>query len=405
MREPHNLIAFLDQVKHNDIVQNSYKELLRQRDIMAERINFSIKYGLEILQEVKCGLNYFQLENHITSTKLTNSYFQRISLKRKSSTESIHEEPLCSKFSSLVDGIPTYGHLESLINKNRILIEPEIEFLNFTGGGNFASKDYVKSLVGGLEDNPRSWKYYTLSSFYWRMKGNALEALDCVLRALTYAPRKFKDIPLLSLGSILYRSHQWQDAEVILQAAIDHAPHIPENHFALGLVFGMNFQLNNSLEHFDKAESLDSSFSDRTTHLKNFVVCATNLNSKIDEMHAYIDNIKKEVINLKEMKSQIMVSHEKLIAQQIPLGSRDYDNELSTDELHHRGQYCSTRTLAGSEPVLICDFYSDLQMKLESAEIDIDTLERDLKSKSEAIVKQMSKDYYNQFTSKKSSNK
>lgn len=402
MREPNNLIAFLDQVKHNDIVQNSYKELLKQRDLMAERINFSIKYGLEIIQEVSCGLNYFQLESDITSTKITNGYFQRISLKKQSATtESALKEPICSKFSTLVDGIPTYGHL---VNKNMIKIEPETEFLNFTGG-NFASEEFVKSLISGLENNPKSWKYYTLSSFYWRMKGNALEALECVLRALTYAPRKSKDIPLLSLGSILYRSHQWQNAEVILQAAIDHAPHIPENHFALGLVFGMNFQLNNSLEHFDKAESLDPSFADRTTQLKNFVVCATNLNSKIDEMHSYIDNIKKEVINLKEMKSQIVVSHEKLIAQQIPLGSRDYDNELSTDELHHRGQYCSSRTLAAGEPVLICDFYSDLQMKLESAEIDIDSLERDLKSKSEAIVKQMSKDYYNQFTSKKSSNK
>lgn len=404
MREPQNLVAFLDQVKHNDIVQNSYKELLRQRDLMAERINYSIKYGLEILQEVKCGLNYFQLETDITSTKITSGYFQRISLKKQSTTETSYAEPFCSTFSELVQGIPTYGHLESLEDKSHIKIEPETEFLNFTGG-NFASGDYVKSLIGGLQDNPRSWKYYTLSSYYWRMKGNALEALECVLRALTYAPRKSKDIPLLSLGSILYRSHKWQDAEVILQAAVDHAPHIPENHFALGLVFGMNFQLNNSLQHFDEAESLDSSFADRTTHLKKFVVCATNLNSKIDEMHVYIDNIKKEVINLKEMKSQIMVSHEKLIAQQIPLGSRDYDNELSTDELHHRGQYCSTRTLAGSEPVLICDFYSDLQMKLESAEIDIDTLERDLKSKSEAIVKQMSKDYYNQFTSRKTSNK
>lgn len=405
MREPNNLIAFLDQVKHNEIVQNSYKELLKQRDLMAERINFSIKYGLEILQEVKCGLNYFQLESDITSTKITSEYFRRISLKKTSATETVHEEPICSKFSELVDGIPVYGHLESILDRSKISIEPENEFINFPGA-NFANKQYVKSLASGLEDNSKSWKYYTLSSYYWRMKGNAFEALECVLRALTYVPRKFKDIPLLSLGSILYRSHQWQDAEVILQAAIDHAPTIPENHFALGLVFGMNFQLNQSLEHFDKAETLDATFTERTQQLKNFVICATNLNSKIDEMHAYIDNIKKEVTSLKEMKSQIMLSHEKLIAQQIPLGSRDYDNELSTDELHHRGQYCSTRTVAGSEPVLICDFYSDLQMKLESAETDIDTLERDLKSKSEAIVLTMSKDYYKQFTSRKrSSNK
>lgn len=372
---------------------------------MAERINNSIKYGLEILQEVKCGLNYFQLKSEITSTKITNEYFRRISLKKTSATETVYDEPICSKFSDLPYGISTYGHLESLINTQEISIEPENEFINISGI-NFGNKRSVRSLSSGLEDNPKSWKYYTISSYYWRMKGNAVEAIDCVLRALAYVPRKFKDIPLLSLGSILYRSHNCQDAEIILQAAIDHDPTIPENHFALGLVFGMNFQLNRSLEHFDKAEELDPSFSDRTKLLKSFVVCATNLNSKIDEMHMYIDNIKKEVVSLKEMKGQIMMSHEKLIAQQIPLGSRDYENDgYSNDELQNRGQYCSTRTLAGSEPVLICDFYSDLQIKLENAETDIDTLERDLKSKSEAIVKQMSKDYYKQFTSRKSSNK
>lgn len=98
------------------------------------------------------------------------------------------------------------------------------------------------------------------------------------------------------------------------------------------------------------------------------------------------------------MKNKILVSHEKLIQQQIPLGARYFNQALINDKLLNRGQYCSTRTLYGSnEPVLFCDFYSDLQMRLESKEVDIESLENELITNSEAIINRLSDEFHTQF--------
>lgn len=45
-------------------------------------------------------------------------------------------------------------------------------------------------------------------------------------------------------------------------------------------------------------------------------------------------------------------------------------------DLLKRFQYCSTRKASdGQEPVLFCDFYSDLQMQLESKQFDAELLD------------------------------
>lgn len=50
-----------------------------------------------------------------------------------------------------------------------------------------------------------SWVLNTAASLYWRVKGNAKRAIDCLRIALHYAPYNFKDIPLTSLANILHR--------------------------------------------------------------------------------------------------------------------------------------------------------------------------------------------------------
>lgn len=403
MREPNNLIAFLDQIKYNDVVEGTYLELLRQREKMAEQINFSIKFGMEIIDQAKCALDYYVIEKQISSTKITKDYMKRIntkSSKKKSPTLPVlgipKTSPFCWEYTSLHNGICCYDHLDSLRGAYTLQIEKENDLTS--NELDFKSKRFVQSLIDGLTENPTSWKYHTLSSYYWRMQGDGMQAIECAKRAVMLAPRKVRDIPLLSLGTILYRAEKLRDAEVILSAAVDHAPEVAENHFALGTTLAMIHEFNRSLSHFDTAEKLDPSFIQRTLPLKNFISCVENLIRKTSKMYSYAEYIKSEVSGLKSMKNLITQSHEKLIQQQVPLGARFFDAKTPNDELLHRGQYCSTRTLAGTdEPVLFCDFYSDLQMKLESKEVDIESLERELKANSDAIIKQLSSEFHTQF--------
>ena len=92
-----------------------------------------------------------------------------------------------------------------------------------------SSSNFPLSILAGFKNNPNSWKLYTLSSYYHRFKGNAHEAVECIRRAIYLAPRKVKDIPLLSLGTILQRANYINDSVVVLNAAVDHAPKVPEN--------------------------------------------------------------------------------------------------------------------------------------------------------------------------------
>lgn len=45
---------------------------------------------------------------------------------------------------------------------------------NFTG---VSTSNFPYILYTSLKNNPSSWKLYLLSSFYWRFKGNAKEAI------------------------------------------------------------------------------------------------------------------------------------------------------------------------------------------------------------------------------------
>ena len=47
---------------------------------------------------------------------------------------------------------------------------------------------------------------YNLAAFYWRMKGNLNEAVECLRRALHFSPENYKDVALVSLANILHRS-------------------------------------------------------------------------------------------------------------------------------------------------------------------------------------------------------
>lgn len=99
------------------------------------------------------------------------------------------------------------------------------------------------------------------------------------------APRKFRDIPLLSLGTILLRAKKTHDAEIILNAAVEHAPNIPENQFTLGTVEAMLYNFNRSIEHFNLAEKLDDTLLRQTKQMKEFIACIESINKKTAKMY------------------------------------------------------------------------------------------------------------------------
>ncbi|KAH8264709.1 hypothetical protein KR044_001822 [Drosophila immigrans] len=413
MREPHNLIAFLEQIRYNDYVERSYVELLRKREQIAEHLRFSMRFGEDLAEQAKCAMDFYLLEKSMSYLKITPEQFRRIQLpehrllrqatplKPLPPNEAIDLEPICSDYYELSVGPATYDHLESF--RPEVLATAYVDREHEYNIGSANAELMRRFALDGLQRQPDSWKFHTLSSYYWRIRGNALQALPCARLATMLAPPEHKDIPLLSLGTILFRMGRLTDADLILSSAVEHAPQVAENHVVLASALALKHDFNRSQQHFDEAERLDPSTLPHTQQVRNFISCLENLTKKSSKIDSYVKYMKNEVKEFKQLKYHIFQHHERLVQQQLPLGARRFlDSRANSEDLHRRGQYCSTRTPSGSdEPILFCDFYSDMQMRLESKDIDIDVLERDLMANTESVIRQVSTEIRKQFNLEK----
>lgn len=80
MREPHNLIAFLEQIRYNEYVERSYLELLRKREQIVEHLRFSMRFGEDLAEQAKCAMDFYLLEKGMSYLKITPDQFKRINL-------------------------------------------------------------------------------------------------------------------------------------------------------------------------------------------------------------------------------------------------------------------------------------------------------------------------------------
>ena len=66
-----------------------------------------------------------------------------------------------------------------------------------------------------------SWLLYNLAGLYWRIIGNNYHALECIRRALYFAPDQYKDVPLVNLANILYKWGRVDDAVTVMRDAVN----------------------------------------------------------------------------------------------------------------------------------------------------------------------------------------
>ncbi|XP_053950827.1 uncharacterized protein LOC128858500 [Anastrepha ludens] len=136
-----------------------------------------------------------------------------------------------------------------------------------------------------------------------------------------------------------------------------------------------------------QAERLQPHLGAQTQPMQNLINSLEALTKQTAKMYSYLEFVKDELKEFRKLKMQITQHHEKLIQQQVPLASRQLDEKTNNEDLLKRGQYCSTRTLSSTEdPVLFCDFYSDMQMRLEDKDVDPEALERDWQLTSESVL-------------------
>ncbi|XP_067635663.1 uncharacterized protein [Eurosta solidaginis] len=139
-----------------------------------------------------------------------------------------------------------------------------------------------------------------------------------------------------------------------------------------------------------QAERLQPHLGPQAQPMQNLINSLEELTKQTAKMYSYLEFVKEELKEFRKLKSQITRYHEKIVQQQVPLASRQLDDTINNEDFLKRGQYCSTRTLSNAaDPVLFCDFYSDLQMRLEGKDVDPEALERDWQQTSESVLNQV----------------
>jgi len=61
---------------------------------------------------------------------------------------------------------------------------------------------------------------YNLAALFWRVVGHGPNSVECVRRALHFVPDQYRDVPLLNLANILYRSGHVHDATAVASEAL-----------------------------------------------------------------------------------------------------------------------------------------------------------------------------------------
>lgn len=374
LQRPNDLVAFLNQFDYRQIINSINAQLLALQMEITDKVQQSTFFQVEIMSHTECLIYYSLRDEELYSTLKDKKYFNRINTKRmitkSSESKRGDSHPVCD---DVPFSLSCFEHLQSMINRKRLHMSPEISLQSDEIG---VTKDsFVKMITFGLKQEPLSWKYPVLASYYWRARGNAKRAADCARRAIYLAPRKYLDISLLSLGTILQRCNRTRDASVVMHSAYNHAPDVFENAIGLGNALFMISDFNGALKMYKNALALEPNFGDRLEFMQKSMACFKVIKQKLKEFQSQVDDIFIHLFYYKQNQTKLEDYLNRVLNEQVPIGKRlaDPSFDVYSHHLLHRGQYCKTKEIPDSkEPILFCDFYTDLQSQLQKEDLIVD---------------------------------
>jgi len=160
-----------------------------------------------------------------------------------------YQPPICS---GPVSGKPvhTLQHIEGMANRATLSMLPERaldEIIRSIHEHRKAADDAAASDENGplpiaevgertrlaLAKSESNWVALNIAALYWRVEGNATQALECLRRAFLHSGSAQKDMSLIGIANVLHLSGHTIDAVTVMQMAIQVAPKMALNHFTM----------------------------------------------------------------------------------------------------------------------------------------------------------------------------
>merc|ERR1719495_89628 len=174
-------------------------------------------------------------------------------------------EPVCKETHV---SLRSLDHLSGVRLRNNLRYNAEVglkeAFQSITGKVDAPVKDGVQKMATRIAQamlkNPDSWVLSTAAALYWRVKGNAVKAINCVRHSLLHAPNNMRDIPLISLANILHRSGLYNDALIAANMALEISPTFVVSHFTMANIYTSKRDLEKAKLFYLSTLTLQSTF-------------------------------------------------------------------------------------------------------------------------------------------------
>lgn len=393
MRRPDDLEAFLRQSDYLHLIAMLNAKLLLIKTELIKKMEQSNAYTIDFMYQTECIINYFLQDYDMYSTLKSKKYLNRILAKRFQRNGDAELDalrnvmPVCDE---VPHSLACFDHLDAMANRTQLEMKPE-HSLSAKELSLFVQPHFVESLVLGLRNEPLSWRHPLIGSYFWRARGFAPKAMACARRALYLSPRKHRDMALLSVGTVLQRANRTRDALVVLTAARDHAPAVAENQVAAANAYFLESDFNRSVQAFELARRQDEAYAEREAHVRKSMACFKFIKTKLRQIERQLVDMRTDLASFVHEKALLNEYYGKLLDQQVPIAQRlaqDRSFDKYAHQLLNRSQYCAVRkTGEGGQPVLSCDFYSELQLQLNK-DTTIDTIQNYIETKMDFIRNQ-----------------
>ncbi|XP_045067065.1 tetratricopeptide repeat protein 17 isoform X1 [Coregonus clupeaformis] len=318
LKHPHDLVIFMRQETRVNYLKKLEKQLVAQKIHIEE--NEDRDTGLE-QRHYKEDADCVTAKVPLGDLDLYDGTYISLESKDISPEDYVDlrsplppdlEKPDCARVFELPYSIHGFQHLRGVqerVNLTSPLLSKEDPIFGSLSHKLGRSIDEVGHRIQqGLLRNSSSWVLYDLASFYWRIKNEPRQAVDCVLRALHFSPRLHKDLALVNMANILHRAHFSADAAILAHAALDLTSDLLTSHYTLGNIYAMLGEYNHSVLCYEQALQAQQGF-EQALRRKHAVLCQQKLEQRLEAQHR---SLQRTLNELKEYQKQ----HDNYLHQQ-----------------------------------------------------------------------------------------
>ncbi|XP_011306782.1 tetratricopeptide repeat protein 17 [Fopius arisanus] len=393
MKRPYDLPAFLEQESRMDAVEVLHKKILTRKVLLDSQ--------MAVLNSIGDLESWLQASNPdcISSRKLLEDFDFYASVAtdgsyRKGVThkdyllhgipnEQKKRVPDCKKTFPLDFSMYTFDHLNAMRNRKNLSQHQEKGLIKYLPEGTDLNK-FGHQVAHGLLKNSTSWLHLNLAAIYWRVRGDAYNALECARRSIVTAPREFRDIPLLTAGGILHAAKHSAEAAIVLHAAIDYAPTQSHQHLALGHVYAILGDYNRSIACYDNSLKLTPSM-EQAKQAKFVILCCQSLEKSLGALHKKLDDIVEELHAQQNDYAEWLKLEEKILCERTRSPFLALRGQRLGPTLSSRGQVCTHRE--DDEATLSCQTVGDNHIFSHNFQIDIGVSLQQLKNVENQVEK------------------